>query len=63
VESFAERLVQFSRWSQRMVDGPDQVRSRQIDWRAEQAMQLQAQVLIANADKLFKADAEQIHLG
>lgn len=63
VESFAERMVQFSRWSQRMVDGPDMVRSRQIDWRAEQTMQLQAQVLIANADKLFKADAEQIHLG
>lgn len=63
VESFAERLLQFSRWSQRLVDGPDQVRSRQIDWRAEQTMQLQAQVVIANADKLLKADGEQIHLG
>lgn len=63
VESFAERVVQFSRWSQRMVDGPDMVRSRQIDWRAEQTLQLQAQVVIANADKLFKADADQIHLG
>ncbi len=63
MESFVERLVQFSRWSQRMVDGPDQVRARQIDYRAEQTMQLQAQALIANADKLFKADSDQIHLG
>ena len=63
LESFAERVLQFSRWSQRMVDGPDQVRARQIDYRAEQTMQLQAQALIANADKLFKADSDQIHLG
>ena len=46
-----------------MVDGPDQVRARQMDYRAEQTMQLQAQVMIANADKLFKADSDQIHLG
>lgn len=63
LEVFAERVLQFSRWSQRMVDGPDQVRARQIDYRAEQTLQLQAQTLIANADKLLKADGEQIHLG
>lgn len=63
VESFAERLLQFSRWSQRLVDGPDQVRARMVDYRAEQTMQLQAQTMIANAEKLFKADSDQIHLG
>ncbi|CAM5790860.1 DUF3540 domain-containing protein [Ottowia pentelensis] len=63
VESFAERLLQFSRWSQRVVDGPDQVRARQMDYRADQIMQLQAQTLIANADTLFKADGQQIHIG
>ncbi len=63
LESFAERVLQFSRWSQRMIDGPDQVRSRQMDYRAEQVMQLQAQTMIATADKLFKADSDQIHLG
>ena len=63
VESFAERMLQFSRWSQRLVDGPDLVRSRQIDWRAEQTLQMQAQVVITSADKLLKADSEQIHLG
>jgi len=63
VESFTERVLQFSRWSQRMVDGPDQVRARQMDYRAEQTMQLQAQTMIANAEKLFKADSEQIHIG
>ena len=63
VETFAERLLQFSRWSKRLVDGPDQVRSRQIDWRAEHSMQLQSQVIIADAEKLLKADGDQIHLG
>lgn len=63
VETFAERLLQFSRWSRRLVDGPDQVRSRQIDWRAEHSLQLQSQVIIADAEKLLKADGDQIHLG
>jgi hypothetical protein len=63
LESFAERVLQFSRWSQRMVDGPDQVRSRQIDYRADHTLQLQAHTVIANAEKLLKADGDQIHLG
>ena len=62
-ESFADRVVQFARWSQRTVDGMDQVRSRQIDYRAEQTLQLQAETLVANASKLAKVDGEQIHLG
>ena len=63
LESFADRLVQFSRWSQRTVDGLDQVRSTHIDYRAEQTLQLQAENLIANASNLVKVDGEQIHLG
>jgi hypothetical protein len=63
LESFTDRLVQFARWSQRTVDGLDQVRSRQIDHRAEQTMQLSAQHFIADASKLVKMDSEQIHLG
>ncbi len=63
MESFAERVWQFSRWSQRVIDGPDQLRSRQMDYRAEQTLQLQAQAVIVNADKLLKADSDQIHLG
>ena len=63
LESFANRLVQFSRWSQRTVDGLDQVRSTHIDYRAEQTLQLQAENLIANASNLVKVDGEQIHLG
>jgi hypothetical protein len=62
-ESFADRLLQFARWSQRSVDGLDQVRARQIDHRAEQSMQLSAQNLIADASQLVKIDGEQIHLG
>ena len=63
LESFADRLVQFSRWSQRTVDGLDQVRSTHIDYRAEQTLQLQAENLIANASNLVKVDGGQIHLG
>jgi Protein of unknown function (DUF3540) len=39
------------------------VRSGQIDYRAEQLMQLQAQNLVANASNLAKVDGDQIHLG
>lgn len=63
LESFADRVVQFSRWSQRTVDGMDQVRSKQIDYRADQTMQLQAENFIADASNLVKVDGEQIHLG
>lgn len=63
IESFADRLLQFARWSQRTVEGIDQVRSGQIDYRAEQLMQLRAQNLVANASNLAKVDGEQIHLG
>lgn len=63
LESFAERLLQFSRWSQRTVEGTDQVRAGQIDYRAQQMLQLQADNLLANAANLVKVDGEQIHLG
>jgi len=63
LESFADRLIQFARWSQRIVDGLDQVRSRQIDHRAEQTMQLSAQNFITDASNLVKIDGDQIHLG
>ena len=63
LESFADRLVQFSHWSQRTVDGLDQVRSTHIDYRADQTLQLQAENLIANATNLVKVDGAQIHLG
>jgi len=63
LETFVERLVQFSRWSQRTVDGMDQLRSAHIDYRADGTLQLQAEHLVANGAKLVKADGEQIHLG
>jgi len=63
LESFADKLLQFSRWSQRTVDGIDQVRSRQIDYRADQTLQLQAGNLIADASNLVKVDGKQIHFG
>lgn len=63
MESFFDKVSQFARWSQRVVDGPDQVRSQHIDWRADRTLQLQAEHLVANGSRLVKADGEQIHLG
>ena len=63
LESFADRVVQFARWSQRTVDGIDQVRSQHIDYRAEHTLQLQAENLVADAANLVKVDGDQIHLG
>jgi len=63
LESFVDRVVQFARWSQRTVAGIDQVRAAQIDYRAEQTLQLQAHDLVANATQLLKVDGEQIHMG
>jgi len=63
LETFVDRVVQFARWSQRTVAGIDQVRAAQVDYRAEQTMQLQAHDLIANATQLVKVDGEQIHMG
>lgn len=63
LESFADRVSQFSRWSQRTVAGMDQVRATQVDYRAEQMMQLHAGNLVADAENLVKLDGEQIHMG
>ncbi|MBU1361861.1 MAG: DUF3540 domain-containing protein [Gammaproteobacteria bacterium] len=63
IESFAERVVQFARWSQRTVEGIDQLRSAHVDYRATHTMQLQAENLVANAENLVKVDGEQIHMG
>lgn len=63
LETFFDKVSQFARWSQRVVDGPDQVRSQHIDWRADRTLQLQAEHLVANGSRLVKADGDQIHLG
>ncbi|RYF65913.1 MAG: DUF3540 domain-containing protein [Comamonadaceae bacterium] len=62
-ESFCDRVQQFARWSQRSVDGMDQVHSRHIDYRAEQTLQLHGQNVVTNATHLMKVDGEQIHMG
>jgi len=62
-ESFCERVQQFARWSQRSVEGIDQVHSRHIDYRAEQTLQLHGENVVASAGHLMKVDGEQIHMG
>ena len=63
VMAVGEACARERSYCQRVVDGPDQVRSQHIDWRADRTLQLQAEHLVANGSRLVKADGEQIHLG
>lgn len=62
-DTIAERISQKAKRSYRVVDEVDQVRSCQIDYRAEKNMRLKAQNALVSADELVKVDGGQIHLG
>jgi hypothetical protein len=62
-DSIIERFVQKSKWSIREVDETDQVRSGQIDYRADNTMSLQGKNALLTAKELVKLDGDQIHLG
>jgi hypothetical protein len=63
VETSLGRLSQLLGSSQRTVQGLDQTRSGDIDYRAEQTVSMHGQHLFANADKLVRIDGEQVHIG
>lgn len=63
IETTAERLNLSADHSQRTIKGLDQVRATNLDIRAEQMLNLQAENVVAGARKLVKLDGEQIHLG
>ena len=59
----AERVSQKVKRSYRVVEEIDQLRSNQIDYRAEKNMSLKAQNALVTADELVKIEGDQIHLG
>jgi hypothetical protein len=62
-EAVFERIAHKSRWSYCEVEEIDQVRSGQIDYRAEKNMNLRGQNALVTAEDLVKIDGDQIHLG
>lgn len=59
----AERISQKVKRSYKVVEEIDQVRSNQIDYRAEKNMSLKGQNALVTADELVKIEGDQIHLG
>jgi hypothetical protein len=59
----------FQRWSQRVknayrrVEGTDQLRADQVDYRSRETMNLHGNNTVLTAKKLVKVDGEQIHVG
>lgn len=62
-DTIAERISQKVKRSYRVVEEIDQVRSNQIDYRAEKNMSLKGQNALVTADELVKIEGDQIHLG
>jgi len=63
VETAFDRLSQVLGSSQRTVQGLDQTRSGDIDYRASRTVSLHAQHVFAGADKLVRIDGDQVHIG
>jgi hypothetical protein len=62
-DTIAERVSQKVKRSYRVVEEIDQVRSNQIDYRAEKNMSLKGQNALVTANELVKIEGDQIHLG
>jgi hypothetical protein len=62
-ESVLDRLSQRVKRAYRRVTELDQLRARNVDYEAEQAMSLHARNALVTAETLVKVDGEQIHLG
>jgi hypothetical protein len=62
-DTIAGRISQKVKRSYKIVEEIDQVRSNQIDYRAEKNMNLKGQNALVTADELVKIEGDQIHLG
>ena len=63
LESAVDRIRLSASHSERQVKGIDRVRSGNIDYSSRQTLHLQAENLMAGADKLVKLDGDQIQIG
>jgi len=62
-DGIVERFSRKARRSYRSIEEVDQVRSGQIDYRADSSLTLKGQNVLAKARELAKIDGGQIHLG
>lgn len=63
LETVVDRATQRVKRAFRFVEEIDQLRTKQLDYTAEQVMQLHAGNAVVTAEQLVKVDGEQIHLG
>lgn len=63
VDSVVEKFSLRARNSIKQVEEVDQVRSGQIDYRADKNLSLKARNVLADASQLAKVNGKQIHLG
>ena len=62
-DSVMDRVAQRFKSSYRTVEEVDQVRSKEIDYRADKNLRLSGQNALIDADDLVRVDGDQIHLG
>ena len=62
-EAVLDRISHKVKRSYKVVEEIDQVRSSQIDYRADKNMSMRGQNTLISADELVKVDGDQIHLG
>ncbi len=63
LDTVADRVWQRVKRSYRFVEETDQVRAERIDYEARGTINLHGENAVVTAEKLVKADGEQIHLG
>jgi hypothetical protein len=63
IDSVLDRVSHRVKNSLRWVEGTDQVRSGQLDYRADGMMRLHGENTVLTASKIVKADGKQVHIG
>lgn len=63
LDSVVQRLTQHAKHSLRTIEQTDQVRSGQIDYRADGNANLQGQNTLIHARELVKINGDQVHVG
>jgi hypothetical protein len=63
IEQIAQTMLSRAHSQTRFVEESDQVRAGGIDYRADAALQLTADMTFISATQLVRMDAEQIHMG
>jgi len=62
-EVFTDHFRMATRTSERDIETLERVRSRHMEIRARETLQLKGENVLAGADKLIRLDGDQIHLG